>query len=65
MQGVFGFVSRNAAGVPMQALLVGGTRLAAADLTVEAETPEYRRRVVSVNHAMGVPGVRGFRGQYT
>jgi len=51
--GVFGLVSRDAAGTVLSAMLVAGTRLQAKDLVVEAEVPEYRCSVASVDRTTG------------
>jgi hypothetical protein len=53
LEGVMGFVSRNAAGEVTQAMLVGGTGLTAEGVIIQAAAPEYRARVASVDYATG------------
>ena len=53
LQGVMGFVSRDAAGKVTQAMLAGGTRLTAEGVTIEAAVSEYRSRVAAIDHASG------------
>lgn len=53
LTGVFGFVSRDAAGKVRSALLVGGTRLKTRGLALAAARAEYRAAVVGVDYARG------------